>query len=272
MSSIMTVVKWLLAAALIYGCFVALLYVAQRGMMYFPDTTRTPPAAVGLLQAEDITLNAADGEKLVAWHVRPAEGRPVIVYFQGNGGGPNLRARRFRNLAADGFGLLVLCYRGYGGSTGSPSETGLLLDAAAAYDFAATRYGPDRIVLWGESLGSGVAVALAAERPVARVLLESPFTSTADIASASYPFVPVRLLMKDQFRSDERIGKVTVPVLIMHGTRDSVVPITYGERLYGLIRSPKRFISLANAGHNDHDDHGAAEMVRPFLASGSVEQ
>ena len=138
----MTVVKWLLAAALIYGCFVALLYFAQRSMMYFPDTTRTPPAAAGLPQAEELTLTAADGEKLVAWHVPPAEGRPIIVYFQGNGGGPNLRARRFRNLAADGFGLLALCYRGYGGSTGSPSETGLLLDAAAAYEFAATRYGP----------------------------------------------------------------------------------------------------------------------------------
>jgi hypothetical protein len=267
----MTVVKWLLAAALIYGCFVALLYVAQRGMMYFPDTTRTPPAAVGLPQAEEVTLNAADGEKLVAWHVPPAEGRPIIVYFQGNGGGPNLRARRFRNLTADGFGLLALCYRGYGGSTGSPTEVGLLLDGAAAYEFAAARYGADRIVLWGESLGSGVAVALAAERPVARVLLESPFTSTADIAKASYPFVPVRLLMKDQFRSDERIGRVTVPVLVMHGARDNVVPIGYGERLFSLIRSPKRFVALPTAGHNDHDDNGGYGKVRPFLVSGSVE-
>jgi hypothetical protein len=114
-------------------------------------------------------------------------------------------------------------------------------------------------------------VALAAERPVARVLLESPFTSTADIAAASYPFVPVRLLMKDQFRSDERIGRVTVPVLVVHGTRDGVVPIGYGERLYGMIRSPKRFIPLPNAGHSDHDDYGAAGKVRPFLVSGSVE-
>jgi fermentation-respiration switch protein FrsA (DUF1100 family) len=272
MSTVMTIVKWLLAAALVYGSFVALLYVAQRGMMYFPDKTRTPPAAVGLSQAEEVTLDAADGEKLIAWHVRPAEGRPIILYFQGNGGGPHHRARRFRNLAAEGFGLLALCYRGYGGSTGSPSEPGLHLDAAAAYEFAAARYGSGRVILWGESLGSGVAVALAAERPVARILLESPFTSTADIASASYPFVPVRLLMKDQFRSDERIGKVTVPVLVMHGTRDNVVPIGFGERLYALIRSPKRFITLANAGHNDHDDHGAPEKVRPFLATGSVEQ
>jgi fermentation-respiration switch protein FrsA (DUF1100 family) len=272
MSGAMTIIKWLLAAALIYGSFVALLYVAQRGMMYLPDTTRTPPAAAGLPQAEEVTLTAADGEKLIAWHVRPGEGRPVILYFQGNGGGLSLRARRFRNLAADGFGLLALAYRGYGGSTGSPSETGLMLDAAAAYAFAADRYGADRIVVWGESLGTGVGVALAAERPVARVLLESPFTSTADIAAASYPIVPVRLLMKDQFRSDERIAKVTAPVLVLHGVRDGIVPISYGQRLYNLIRSPKRFISLPTAGHNDHDDNGAYAMVRPFLASGTLEQ
>jgi hypothetical protein len=272
MCGVMTMIKWLIAAVLIYGGFVALLYVAQRGMMYFPDTARTPPAAAGLPQAEEVTLTAQDGEKLIAWHVRPAEGRPIILYFQGNGGGPSLRVRRFRNLAADGFGLLALCYRGYGGSTGSPSETGLLLDGAAAYEFAASHYGADRIILWGESLGTGVAVALAAERPVARLLLESPFTSTADIAAATYPIVPVRLLMKDQFRSDERIAKVTVPVLVLHGVRDGVVPIRYGERLYGLIRSPKRFISLPNAGHNDHDDNGAYAMARPFLTSGSVEQ
>jgi hypothetical protein len=101
--------------------------------------------------------------------------------------------------------------------------------------------------------------------------LESPFTSTADIAKASYPFVPVRLLMKDQFRSDERIGRVTVPVLVMHGARDNVVPIGYGERLFSLIRSPKRFVALPTAGHNDHDDNGGYGKVRPFLVSGSVE-
>jgi fermentation-respiration switch protein FrsA (DUF1100 family) len=123
-------------------------------------------------------------------------------------------------------------------------------------------------VLWGESLGTGVAVALAAERPVGRLLLEAPFTSAVEIGAAAYPFLPVRLLMRDPFRSDERIARVTVPVLIMHGERDAVVPIAYGEKLFALIRAPKRFIRIANAGHNDKDAHGAPAIVRRFLAEG----
>ena len=125
-------------------------------------------------------------------------------------------------------------------------------------------------MLWGESLGTGVAVALAAERPVARVLLESPFTSAAAIAASVYWFVPVRVLMHDQFHSDRRIANVTAPVLILHGERDTVVPIRFGEQLYALVRAPKQFVRLPAAGHNDHDAHGALEAVRPFLNEGAL--
>ncbi len=261
----MTLLKWLFYAALIYLGFVALLYVAQRKLMYLPDTTRHAPAAAGLPAAEEAVLTTADGETVIVWHVAPRDGRPVVIYFQGNGGGLNLRADRFRRLTADGTGLVALAYRGYGGSSGSPSEAGLIQDAASAYAFAVARYAPERIVLWGESLGSGVAVALAAQQPVGRVLLESPFTSAAAVASAAYPFVPVRLLMRDQFRSDERIGAVTAPMLVLHGAQDRVVPFAHGERLYGLIRAPKRLVRLAGADHNDHDQHGGLEAVRGFL-------
>jgi fermentation-respiration switch protein FrsA (DUF1100 family) len=233
--------------------------------MYFPDRTRTPPAAAGLAQAEEVALQTSDGERILAWHVPAREGKPVVLYFQGNGGGLDLRAHRFRRLVDDGTGLLALCYRGYGGSSGTPTESGLIADANATYDFAAARYPVERIVLWGESLGTGVAVALAAERRVARVLLESPFTSAVDVASAVYPIIPVRWLMKDQFRSDERIAKVKVPIFVLHGERDRVVPIALAERLYGLITAPKRFVRLPRADHNDHDEHGALEAVRPFI-------
>jgi uncharacterized protein len=268
----MTVVKWLLAVAAIYAGFVALMYVAQRKLMYLPDTTRYAPAAVGLPEAAEVVLDTADGEKVIAWHVVPRGDKPVVIYFQGNGGGLNLRAHRFRQVVAQGLGLIALCYRGYGGSSGSPTEAGLLQDAAAAYAFAAERYPPERIVVWGESLGTGVAVALAAERPVARVLLESPFTSAADVAAAVYPIVPVRWLMKDQFRSDQRAGSIAAPVLVLHGAGDTVVPIQYGERLYGLIRAPKRFVRLAGANHNDHDEHGGLEAVQSFLVTGPAER
>ena len=132
----------------------------------------------------------------------------MTLYFHGNGGALRYRVDRFRALTAQGDGLVALSYRGYAGSTGSPTEPGILNDARAAYDFAVARYPADRLVLWGESLGSGVAVALAAERPVARIVLEAPFLSAADVAAGAYPFVPVYWLMKDQFRSDLRIDKV----------------------------------------------------------------
>jgi fermentation-respiration switch protein FrsA (DUF1100 family) len=263
----MAILKWLVLLVLVgYVGVAAVLYFAQRAMMYFPDTARTSPAAVGLPAAEEVILDTADGERVIAWHVPPRGDKPVVVYFHGNGASLAVRGARFNTLTRDGTGLLALSYRGFGGSTGHPSEAGLLRDAAAAYQFTAARYKPDRIVLWGESLGTAVAVAIAAEQPVSRVILESPFTSTADVAASTYFFVPVRLLMKDQFHSDERIGRVTAPVLVIHGDRDKVVPIRFGERLYGLIRSPKRFVRLPGADHNDHDQFGTMEVVKTFLA------
>src|ERR1700688_3388238 len=120
-----------------YGAMVALAYLAQRALMYFPDRTRTPPAEAGLPEAEEVTFESADGEKLVAWYVRAADGKPVVLYFHGNGGALVNRLNRFRGLIANGNGLLALSYRGYGGSSGSPSEAGLLADAVAAYAFVA---------------------------------------------------------------------------------------------------------------------------------------
>ena len=172
----------------------------------------------------------------------------MILYFHGNGGALRHRGDRFRGLTADGTGLVALSYRGYSGSTGRPTEAGLMEDAEAAYAFAAARYPPERIALWGESLGSGVAVALAAEKPVGWVVLEAGFSSAADVGAGVYWFVPVRLLMKDQFRSDLRIGKVTAPVLVLHGDRDNIVPIALGERLYALINAPKRFVRFPGGG------------------------
>ncbi|MEX0752871.1 MAG: alpha/beta hydrolase [Xanthobacteraceae bacterium] len=263
---ILTGLKWTLVFALTgYAALVALMYLTQRSLLYFPDVRRTPPADAGLPQAEEVLLQSADGERLIAWHLPPRGDKPVVVYFQGNGGALDLRAQRFREITADGTGLLALCYRGYGGSSGSPSEAGLIRDALAAHGFAAARYGAGRIVLWGESLGTAVAVALASEKPVARLVLESPFTSIADLAAAIYWYVPVRWLIKDAFRSDLRIGKVAAPVLVVHGARDTIIPIGFGERLYALIRAPKRFIRLPDAGHNDHDSHSLPELVRAFV-------
>jgi uncharacterized protein len=127
-------------------------------------------------------------------------------------------------------------------------------------------YAAGRLVLWGGSLGTAVAVALAAEREVGAVMLDAPFTSAADVGAAAYPFAPVRWLMKDAYRSDRRIARVDAPLLILHGERDSVVPIAFGERLFALANEPKRMVRLPDGNHVDLDEHGAAEVVKAFLA------
>ena len=256
--------KWLIAAVLLYGGTVVLLYVAQRSLQYFPERRRTAPRAIGLSEAEEVVLNTADGEQVIVWHLPPHEDHPVFLYFHGNGGSLRWREERFRALVADGSGLVALSYRGYGGSSGRPTEAGLLKDAAAAYAFANGRYPAERIVLWGESLGSALAIAVAAERPVACVVLEAPFTSAVDVGARHYWFVPVRLFMKDQFRSDLRAPEVRAPVLILHGEKDAVVPIDLGKRLYSLIQAPKRFITVTDAGHNDLGARAVA-AARQFI-------
>jgi uncharacterized protein len=262
----MSVVKWIfIVAAVGYLALGALMFFAQRALMYFPDRTRTAPAAAGLPQAEEVTLNTADGERVIAWHVPPRGERPVVLYFHGNGGALNLRADRFSRIVAQGVGLVALSYRGYGGSTGRPTEAGLIEDARAAYAFAAERY-PGRIAVWGESLGTGVAVALAAEKPVTRLILDAPFTSTVDVAADLYWFLPVRWLMKDQYRSDLRIQQVKAPVLILHGDADTIIPIRYGERLLAMAPGEKRMVRFKDGWHVDLDRLGAADEALKFLA------
>jgi len=268
-AAVATLKTLLLIGAVVYLGIVALMYFAQRSLMYFPETLRTAPTQAGLPQAEEVVLDTADGERVIVWHIAPRGDQPVVLYFHGNGGALRYRVDRYRALTEDGTGLVLLSYRGYGGSSGRPSESGLIEDARAAYAFAAQRYPMARLVLWGESLGTGVAVAIAAEKAgeknVARVVLEAPFASAVSVAASVYPFVPVRFLMKDQFRSDLRIRNVTVPVLIVHGDRDTVIPIESGERLYSLIEGPKRFLRIPGAGHEDLGMR-AVEAMKAFVA------
>jgi uncharacterized protein len=263
----MIVLKWMFVAAVaVYLGGLAVLYFRQRGMLFpIPPVGRTAPAAAGFPQAEEHVLTTEDGEKVIIWHVPAKLGRPVILFFHGNGDFLAGRVSRFRGITADGTGLIALSFRGYAGSTGSPSEEGLLRDAAAAYTFAAARYDAQRIVPWGFSLGSGVAVAIASEHRIGKLILEAPYTSTVDVAAALFPIAPVRWLMRDQFRSDERIAGVTVPLLVMHGDADPVINIRFGERLFALAREPKQFVRFAGGGHENLDDFGAIEVARHFI-------
>jgi len=263
----MTALKWLLIVVSAgYVCGLLVLFFAQRSVLFpVPTRARTAPQAAGFPEAEEHILTTADGEKVIVWHVPARPGRPVVLYFHGNGDYLAGFFGRFRNIIADGTGVIALSYRGYAGSTGQPSEHGLLQDAAAAYAFAVARYRADNIVVWGFSLGTGVAVALAAEQRIGRLILEAPYTSITDVAASAYWFAPVRLLMQDQFRSDAQIARVKVPLLVMHGALDSTIPVAFGERLFALANEPKRFVRLARGGHNDLDNFGAIEIARNFI-------
>jgi uncharacterized protein len=264
------VLKWLLIVTAVgYLGAIAVLFFKQREMLFpIPTIERTAPEAAGFGEAEEHTLSTADGEKVILWHVPARPGHPVILYFPGNGDFLAGRISRFRAMTSDGTGLVALSYRGYAGSSGSPSEHGILQDAAAAYGFIAARYAPDRIVVWGFSLGTGVAVALASEHPVDKLILEAPYTSTADIAGSLLRVVPVRWLMRDQFRSDERIARVTAPLLVMHGTDDFVISIRFGERLFALAQGRKQFVRFPVGGHDNLDNFGAMETARAFINGG----
>src|SRR5712671_2645898 len=205
----MTLLKWLVVLMSIgYLGGLVVLYFKQREFVFpIPQTVRTPPVTAGFGAAEEHLLTTADGETIIVWHVPAKPGHAVVIYFPGNGDFLAGLVGRFRDITADGTGLVALSYRGYAGSSGHPSEQGLLADAAAAYAFAAARYGADRIVVWGFSLGSGVAVALAADQPIAKLVLEAPYTSIRELAGAAFPFLPVRWLIRDPFRSDQRIAR-----------------------------------------------------------------
>jgi hypothetical protein len=265
----MTVLKWLVVVvALGYLGGLVALFFAQRALLFpIPQTVRTPPRAAGFPEAEEHFLTTTDGEKVIVWHLPARPGHAVVIYFPGNGDVLATCVGRLRAVSSDGTGLVALSYRGYGGSSGQPSEQGLLHDAAAAYAFTVARYSADRITLWGFSLGSGVAVALAADQPVGKLILEAPYTSISDVAALAFPFVPVRRLIRDPFRSDQRIAGVTAPLLVMHGARDATVAIAFGERLFALAHEPKAFVRFPEGGHNDLDAYGAIETARRFIGA-----
>jgi fermentation-respiration switch protein FrsA (DUF1100 family) len=263
----MTVLKWLLIVVSVgYAGGLVALFLLQRSILFpIPQTVRTSPEAAGFPEAEEHILTTADGERVIIWHVPAKPGHPVVLYFHGNGDFLAGFFGRFRDVIADGTGIVALSYRGYAGSSGKPSEQGLLLDAAAAYAFTTARYHADQIIAWGFSLGSGVAVALAAEQPVGKLILEAPYTSIADVAAAAFPIFPIRLVMRDPFHSDQRIARVKVTLLIMHGARDPTIPIGFGERLFALAHEPKQFVRFAEGGHNDLDAYGATATARQFI-------
>ena len=249
-----------------YVGIAALLFAFQRSIVFVPDTTRPDAPAVGLPSLHEVRLQTPDGLRLLAWWVPPAPGRPVLAYLHGNGGNLGDRRDRLRRFARAGLGVLMPEYPGYGGNPGSPSEPAFADAAEAAMAFL-DHEGVEhrRIVVYGESIGTGVATRVAATHEVGALILESPFTSLADIARRRCPYLPIDLLLRDRFDQLSRIVRVHCPILVLQGAMDVIVPPDLGRKLFNAARQPKTLWIAPEGGHNDLFAHGGAEVVLGFV-------
>ncbi len=244
----------LILAVALYVIVAGVMYAAQRRFMYFPEPARSNPVAAGLKTVSEVTVQTPDGEKLIAWYGKAAPGEPTILYFHGNGGSLELRSGTMQKYLEHGRGMFMLAYRGFSGSTGSPTEAANVADAKLAYEtLVKDGVAPKDIILYGESLGSGVAVQVARDKKVEGVILDSPYTSVVELAAAQFPWLPVGLLLKDRYESIRYIGDVHVPVFILHGEADEVVPVAMGRRLFAAANEPKEIKTIPGGGHVIHD-------------------
>lgn len=260
--------KTFLWALMVYGVIVAALFLWQRRILYVPTGITGSPAEAGVPSMQEVEIPGPDALTLKSWYSPPAPGKPVILYFQGNAGNISDRAYKAQDLMNWGYGVFLLGYPGYSGNPGWPSEAGLYAAAQAAVAYLEGK-GVEKngIVLYGESLGTGIAVELAAGDTYRAVVLEAPYTSITDIAASTYWFVPVRLLLKDRFENLTKISGLGAPLLVLHGRADRVIPYSHGEKVFDAAPDPKAMKSYDNGGHSDLFDHGAALDVHDFLES-----
>ncbi len=256
-----TVLRILRTAAVTYVVVAVLVYVFQRRLQYLPSGKPVPiPGEAARRGLEEFTAVAKDGARLLGWYW-PGTKAIDIMILHGNAGNRGDRIEWLEDLRELGCGLCIVDYRGYGGSEGAPTEEGLYRDAEAAREWLRRRSGAP-VVYYGESIGAAVAVELALREPAAALVLQSAFTSAADVGQRVYPFLPVRLLLKDRYDALARIGKVRTPILFIHGDRDSIIPLRFGRALFDAAPEPKEWLEVQGADHNDLPWVGGAAYRR----------
>ena len=258
--------------ALIYFILLSGLYVFQRGMIFFPDKTRPSLSAYDLenLDVQNLSVQTKDGLNVTGWIHRPSNKKPTFVFFHGNAGHYGHSIYAVADYIKLGYGVVLVGYRGYGGNEGSPSETGFYEDGRAYINhlIQEENIAETDIVLYGQSIGSGVAVQMATEfQSVKALILEAPYTSLPDVAARTYFFIPVHLLMKDKFNNLNKINEIKSPLFIMHGDQDKVIPFKFGKTLFERAEVKKDFMIVKNRGHNDMPDAVKSEGVLKFLES-----
>ena len=254
----------------VYAALVCLMFQFQRSFIYFPNRIHETPDSVGAKEVEVIAVQPANMKVSIdGWYQAPADSsKPVILYFHGNGLSVPSYYSRVEPFLKSGYGVLMAEYRGYGGNPGVPTEKGLYADADAYYQWLVQRahIPGSQIILYGLSLGAGIAVDQAVKHPEAMALiLEAPFTSLPDVARPHYFFLPVDWLMLDRYSNKRKIGKIDLPLLIMHGEKDMVVPSALGKQLFDLANQPKVIKLYEDAGHNDVVERGGMQDTMAFL-------
>ncbi len=261
----------------IYVLVCVIMFVLQRSFLYFPDPSPLSEIEIGS-EWQRVSTETADGLTLNHFYRPAADGSPTMLLFHGNAGNIGLRLEKFASLEDFGVGAFLTEYRGFGGNPGKPTEQGLYADARSAIAWLSERgVQPNDIVLYGASLGSGVATAMAAEQatlgtPVAGVILEAPYTSIAETAQYHYPYLPAKWLARDRYDSLNRIDRIEAPLLILHGKRDTTIPIELGRELFEAAIEPKTFIALPNAAHSYLlRENAAKQAMRDFVRLNAAE-
>jgi len=212
---------------------------------------------------EDILTSTPDGESINVWYIPQERALYVCLLCHGNGGNNSYRVNQIHLLHERGYAVAIFDYRGYGRSSGRPTEKGFYLDAQTAYDWliSAKKFTPDKIIVIGTSMGGSVAVDLASKNPVRALVVESSFTSKFGMAGVVMPFLPIRFFSYDQFDSIDKLPRIHVPILIAHGDADGVIPFAQGKRLFDSALPPKFFYTIAQAGHNDYLQVGGKKYL-----------
>jgi uncharacterized protein len=261
-----TVVAALLVAFLLYAAFALAMYRGQHRLVYRMDPRRVSPARLGLANVDEVDLVVPGGETLIAWYGKADPGKPTVLYFHGQAGNLACRGERVRRYRSAGVGLLMVAYRGFSGSTGTPGERVNVEDGVFALDWLAQQgVAASNVVIYGESLGTGIAVQVAAKRVVSGLVLDSPFTTLADVAARRHPLLPVRQFMFDRYETIVHAGKIATPALILHGEEDHIVPMSMGKDVFEALTGPKRLITYAGGRHLDHGKFGSFDAVLRFM-------
>ncbi|WP_152658834.1 alpha/beta hydrolase [Devosia chinhatensis] len=263
----MTLLRRILIAVLVlvalgYGGVVGYMYFNQRALQYAATGPVIPLAETRLTAAKDIALPSGDGT-INGWYQEPRSGMPVIIYYKGNSKSFSEEHERYETFVAEGYGFLAFDYRGFPASPGTISQDNILTDSLTAFDWAAEQGAP--LLIWGRSLGSGPATFVGSQRDAQALLLETPFLSAVTVAGERYPYLPVTLVMQDQFPNNDWIRSVEEPVLVAHGTADTTIEVTNGERLYALAPNPDTVWIVPGAGHSDLWAAGIWDQAKPFF-------